>query len=263
MIILQKVEDLPVINNPSSGFYLYGVDGGVDYRVNKTGFQNFVDFSAGISGESAARIAADNILSGQIVAQQTAWVSGDSVLSGQIFSEQTSRISGDNLLSGRITSLENFTGNSTVAGRALLNAVDVDAQKTILGIPIGTNLVSNGGFDTDTLWNKGSGWTIASGKAFSNATSYLNPIFQTLSGVESAASYVVSFDLTVSSGSLSAFLGSTGNSFCEIAPYALSSPGSYSFLVHKNTIETGKNLVFRASANFGGSLDNVFVKKAF
>lgn len=59
----------------------------------------------------------------------------------------------------------------------------------------GANAVVNGGFDTDTSWTKGTGWTISGGKAVftSGGTQFAN-IYQTLTTVVGAA-YLVEYTL--------------------------------------------------------------------
>jgi hypothetical protein len=48
---------------------------------------------------------------------------------------------------------------------ATLNVGSLGTYSFTDGDDTRTNLISNGAFDTDTVWSKGSGWTIASGKA--------------------------------------------------------------------------------------------------
>jgi len=48
-----------------------------------------------------------------------------------------------------------------------------------LGLTLGSELVTNGTFDTDSDWTKGSGWTISAGKANYNAVSNATAISQT------------------------------------------------------------------------------------
>ena len=61
-------------------------------------------------------------------------------------------------------------------------------------------LVTNGGFDTDSNWTKGTGWVIANGKAtLTNGTDPTYQIFQVISGLNTKK-LKVSFDITNFSG---------------------------------------------------------------
>jgi hypothetical protein len=69
-------------------------------------------------------------------------------------------------------------------------------------------LITNGGFDTDTDWDKGDGWAIANEKAeATNATSSLK---QENIGLETGRTYKVTFTTTRTGGSVTAMLGGTG-----------------------------------------------------
>ena len=83
----------------------------------------------------------------------------------------------------------------------------------------GAELVTNGTFDTDSGWNKGSGWTISGGKA--NASSATSDFTQTISytlGKTYRISYTIS---NYSSGSVRTLLGA------YIAGTTRSSNGTY------------------------------------
>ena len=59
-----------------------------------------------IIAEEAARIAADNVLQGNIDAEEAARILADGILQGNIDAEEAARIAEDNLLKNRVTSLE-------------------------------------------------------------------------------------------------------------------------------------------------------------
>lgn len=105
------------------------------------------------------------------------------------------------------------------------------------------DLVSNGAFSTDTVWTKGTGWTIGSGHATaSTATSDLSQTVTLVEGV----SYHLSFDATRSAGTVTASVGGTsGTARSTSATFAedivAGSSGTLSF--------TG--------AGFSGTIDNV------
>jgi len=77
----------------------------------------------------------------------------------------------------------------------------------------GINLVTNGEFDTDTNWTKGSGWSISEGEAICNATGGFSSFRQT--GIlTSGKIYKITFDFDgsgVTSGSFKLNGGDFGN----------------------------------------------------
>ena len=70
-------------------------------------------------------------------------------------------------------------------------------------------LVTNGTFDADTDWTKGTGWTI-SGGTLNASTSGAASARQTLS-LTAGASYVLSFDVVNTSGNLVISVGTSGS----------------------------------------------------
>ena len=59
-----------------------------------------------------------------------------------------------------------------------------------------TNLVTNGGFDTDTDWTKGTGWTIAAGVATGDGVTSSDILQQTFTGLTVGMTYRFSLGLT-------------------------------------------------------------------
>lgn len=76
--------------------------------------------------------------------------------------------------------------------------------------PLNPDLVTNGGFDTDTNWTKGTGWTISGGVAtFNNSTgTTLSQAISSTAGI----TYRITFDLNVTAGSVSVSLFGGGSS---------------------------------------------------
>ena len=115
----------------------------------------------------------------------------------------------------------------------------------------GVQLVTNGSFDTDSNWNKGSGWSISGGKATSDGTqvsaSYLS---QTLSGVSQGKQYITEFDIDVISGSFR--FNTLGNNLI------VTESGHY---VIYSTSVSGITLYLEAQVGFTGSIDNVSVRE--
>ena len=118
---------------------------------------------------------------------------------------------------------------------------------------LGSELVVNGDFATDSSWTKGSNWTISGGSATSdgvNATSNLSQVVTSFSGktflVEGNASNVSQGFAYVS----------LGGSDLQIV---VNSSGAFK---HYVTISSGNSTLFISGRNnFIGSIDNVSVKE--
>lgn len=111
-------------------------------------------------------------------------------------------------------------------------------------------LVTNGTFDVDTNWTKGTGWTISGGTANKAAgtSSYLEQVITTVVG----ASYVVEYNVTAYSGT-----GSFQLVFGALAGTAVSATGTYV----DTFVATSASTTFKIYAGSGltGSVDNVSV----
>jgi hypothetical protein len=115
---------------------------------------------------------------------------------------------------------------------------------------LGDEEVTNGGFDTDSDWNKGSRWSIGNGVATKQdgATSNLSQVIDGISGKTLQVSYEVS---NYSGGNVGASAdGSNYN--------ANSGNGVFTDYI----TPTSNNLYIRGSYSFGGSIDNVSVKES-
>lgn len=117
--------------------------------------------------------------------------------------------------------------------------------------PRQTELVTNGGFDSDTGWTKGTGWTISGGtanKAAGTGTRLTQDSFTTVDG----AIYFVDFDVLNLTG------GTISVSINDGDPIVISENGTYTELI---TAGTGSDeICFDADDDFIGSIDNVSVK---
>lgn len=123
---------------------------------------------------------------------------------------------------------------------------------------LGGNLVANSEFDLGSRsWNLGSGWSVADGIAScdgsqSAASAISQHVkFQGNGPLNFGWTYTVSFDLTVSAGTIQPYLAETPTTD------AISASGSYSF-VHQ-TQTHGDIIRFENSSDFVGTLDNVVV----
>jgi len=121
----------------------------------------------------------------------------------------------------------------------------------------GTELVTNGTFDTDTDWTKGTGWTISGGQAVATSVPAFQAILQASLGLVSGSVYEVSFDVVVTAGGMRAFLGASGASQVGSATISTTSSVTYTCVA---TATDG--ILFRAQGSgFTGTIDNVSVKE--
>ena len=115
----------------------------------------------------------------------------------------------------------------------------------------GTELVTNGTFDTDSDWTKGTGVTISGGYANASSASLL--LTQTLA-LNSGSVYKVSFDYTMSSG---VSLRIEGAGILATTP-TLSTSGVATLYITANST-TFK--IAASGATFTGTIDNISVKE--
>jgi hypothetical protein len=117
----------------------------------------------------------------------------------------------------------------------------------------GNNLVTNGTFDTDSDWVKGTGWTISGGKASSDGSQTTNSLLYQSNVLTSGSNFKC--EVTISnyqSGNLRVVLGGGGSE------QSYSANGTYTFYGIKGS---DNNLYLSADTNFIGSIDNVSVQE--
>lgn len=116
-------------------------------------------------------------------------------------------------------------------------------------VDLGVELLANGGFDSDTVWSKGTGWTIADGVAvFSGASvAFLSqPVVPVPGGIYRAALTVTAF----SSGNVSPrFTGGT-----QVPGTARTAVGTYT---EDMTALDNSAFSLRSGASSSFSVDNV------
>ena len=117
---------------------------------------------------------------------------------------------------------------------------------------IGSELVTNGGFDTDSNWVKQTGWSIANGLASSDGSQSLpESIYQngvTVVGKIYKITYTI---VSRTSGSVRPSAGTLGGTY-------QSTPNTYiEYLTATGNVSIG----IQANADFIGSIDNVSVKE--
>jgi len=126
-----------------------------------------------------------------------------------------------------------------------------------LGLALGAELVSNGGFDTDTVWVKGTGWSIGSGVATFNPAgqSANSDIYAALSSAKDSA---VTHDITAN-GTYTIRLPITSGGGCAFVTLTVSDRTAGTI-----RILTASGRVYIRALNgtgFNGSVDNVSVKE--
>jgi hypothetical protein len=129
----------------------------------------------------------------------------------------------------------------------------ISADPTIMAAQ--PELVVNGGFATDTVWTKGTGWTIAAGVASGAALSN-SPITQSFAPTQGRR-YAFTFSVTAyTSGSIRSLFAGAAN----ILGVARSAIGTYTDILLVDSAATLLRLS-DFSAGFTGSVDNVSVKE--
>lgn len=114
--------------------------------------------------------------------------------------------------------------------------------------PYGDEIIINGGFDTDTDWNKGTGWTISDGTANGGA-GWLQPT--PVLTIDIGKTYFVSVEVvSIVGGGVDVRIGG-------VQAFVTSGTGIFTGEV---TATGTSNLQIRSSS-FSGSIDNVSVKE--
>jgi hypothetical protein len=121
------------------------------------------------------------------------------------------------------------------------------------GRGLGTELVTNNTFATDTGWTKGTDWTIGSGVA-TKAPGTAAVLSQAIS-LTAGFTYRLVYTITRSAGAITPQF--TGGS--TVAGTARSAAGTFVEVLTAVTDNT--TLEFSADASFAGTVDNVYVKR--
>ena len=122
---------------------------------------------------------------------------------------------------------------------------------------LGENIVTNGTFDTDSDWTKGTGWTISGGKANCDGTQTgTSNLYQNMSNLSNKSVKVEYTVSNYSAGHLDLSFFGTGLPASETRANA---NGNYIWYVNIPTGHNG-NVGFSANSSFVGSVDNFSVK---
>jgi hypothetical protein len=112
---------------------------------------------------------------------------------------------------------------------------------------LGSDLVSNGTFATDTVWSKGANWTIGSGVATKTGGA-ANNLTQTITST-AGLWYRITMDVTRTAGTLTVSLGTSGTT------YAITATGTYTFFIVAGS--STQTLTLAGDSSFAGTVDNV------
>ena len=132
------------------------------------------------------------------------------------------------------------------------DVVGLILDKSRSGPSMGSNQITNGGFDADSDWTKGTGWSIGSGVATKSAGSA--SVLSQAQTMTAGRYYIVTYTITRSAGTITPqFAGGS-----TVSGTARSSSGTFTDIM---TAASGNNTVqFSADASFAGTVDNVSVK---
>jgi hypothetical protein len=152
-------------------------------------------------------------------------------------------------------SFQNFFKSKVPVTWTLQDATGDVATATNPAIPLGRELVINGGFDTDSDWAKGTGWTIAAGVASCDGSQVGNTnLDQSIVGLDVGGTYEVSYTVSnYSAGTIRALLGGSN-------PLTTNSANG-TYTESTNSVEGELNIFIQGNADFIGDIDNVSVKQ--
>jgi len=126
---------------------------------------------------------------------------------------------------------------------------------------LGSNLVTNGTFETDSNWTTTTGWTISGGTAICDGSQSANTTLVQQNGIKSVTlnivngkTYEVTFDVVVQAGVITNVEVASGVDGTNI-----SSSGTYTRTITASS--TNGRLTFTANPDFIGSIDNVTLKQ--
>jgi hypothetical protein len=122
---------------------------------------------------------------------------------------------------------------------------------------LGSELVTNGGFDTDTGWTKGAGWTIGSGVA-SHAAGSKTEIYQS-AGITASKTYKVIYTSSnLSGGGGTRFILGNDSSGAGISRGAA---GTFTETITLDAAIADDRIYIQADSSLNCSIDNVSVKE--
>lgn len=119
-------------------------------------------------------------------------------------------------------------------------------------VNLGADLVLNGDFATDTIWTKGTGWTIPGGSTANHAAGTASDLSQTLT-LSPTTYYRVGFDVSGrTAGSVTPVVGGTSGTAIVADDTGI---------LESIRTASGNDIAFSATSDFDGSLDNITLKE--
>ena len=123
------------------------------------------------------------------------------------------------------------------------------------GLKLGSELITNGDFADDSVWVKGTGWSIANGVGVADNVTSQN-LRQNAVALEENKVYSVTFTLvSISQGSVLGRFGGTP----AVDSADFTEAGTYTFFLRANS--TNSSFMLRGQGGFTGTVDNVTVKE--
>jgi hypothetical protein len=148
---------------------------------------------------------------------------------------------------------DNTTGFTSVG----LDGTGLNIFKSVRNIAYPERVI-NGGFDTDTNWTKGTGWTIAAGVATSDGTGVNSQLAQSITWPSIGSRVVISFEITAyTSGIVYIVINGVGGT--QGGPYSTAGIYAISYIV--TGVET-ELTAHTAGSGFTGSIDNYTLKES-
>ena len=130
------------------------------------------------------------------------------------------------------------------------------------GLALGSNLIPNGSFSSDTAWGKGAGWTIADGVARFDGSAAFSNLGNTTPSSINGKWLMVDFDLSNVGASVAQVRVLASGVLAATIP--VSGAGKYSAMVLGGSVPSiGIQTQGQSGANYAFTLDNVSVKEAF
>ena len=126
---------------------------------------------------------------------------------------------------------------------------------------VGTELVTNGTFDSDTNWEKNSHWTISGGSASMPSTSSYLPLYQYNLGLTAGVVYIATIDVSAVSGEIKFDTAeSTGGGIDSADGVVFSTTGTFSFSFTAQSDQDGIGLARQVGFTSSCTIDNISIR---
>ena len=127
----------------------------------------------------------------------------------------------------------------------------------------GSELVTNGTFDTDSDWSKASHWTISGGVATMPSTSEYKPFFQYNLGTTSGTKYVATIDVTAISGTIKFDTASNdGGGISSTDGITITTTGTHTLYFVATPTQDGIGVARYEGSTSSCTIDNITVRIA-